>query len=211
MNIVANWRLRRLAFSQLAVVLVLALALILAATAFAATQLSIAGYLDFGYPDTVREPTEGRPEHKLWYNDGKWWANMYSTQSNAYTIHQLDWNSQTWVNTNVVVDERPGARSDTLWDGTKLYIASYLKQENPGPVNTRRTSAGCIATHTPGVSTSWMPVSRSWGSPNIERRPCRWKKTPAAACGSPMLPVQPGPPQNTRYMCALQEPMIQIG
>jgi hypothetical protein len=135
MNIVANWRLRRLTFSQLAVVLVLALALILAATAFAATQLSIAGYLDFGYPDTVLEPTEGRPEHKLWYNDGKWWANMYSTQSNAYTIHHLDWDSQNWVSTGVVVDERPGARSDTLWDGTKLYIASYLKQENPGPVN----------------------------------------------------------------------------
>ena len=135
MNIVANWRLRRLTFSQLAVVLVLALALTLAVTAFAATQLNIAGYLDFGYPDTVREPTEGRPEHKLWYNDGKWWANMYSSQSTAYTIHQLDWSSQTWVNTGVVVDERPGARSDTLWNGTKLYIASYLKQENPGPVN----------------------------------------------------------------------------
>ena len=134
MNIEAKWRVHRprLKNSRVAILLAVALALILTATALAGTLLSIAGYLDFGYPDTVREPTEGRPEHKLWYHDGKWWASMYSTQANSFTIHRLDWSNQTWVNTGVLIDERPNSRSDALWDGTTLYIVTYVKQENPG-------------------------------------------------------------------------------
>lgn len=119
-------------------VMVLLVAALFAPQASAAVMLDIAGYFDFIYGRrALDEPTDGRPESKLWYNDGRWWGIMFNPATEAYHIYWLDWKSQTWKDTGTQVDERNNSRSDVLWDeaNNKLYVASHVKQDNPGQVN----------------------------------------------------------------------------
>ncbi|MCA9967492.1 MAG: hypothetical protein KC423_24755, partial [Anaerolineales bacterium] len=95
---------------------------------FAATPLD-AGFFDFTYPSGTGgngSTTAEKPESKLWYHDGSWWGVMWSTSANSYTIHKLDWNTQTWSNTGVAIDDRKGSLADALADGNKLYIVSHV-------------------------------------------------------------------------------------
>jgi len=87
------------------------------------------GYSDFGYPSGVaanNEATAEKPESKLWWNDGVWWASMWSTAGNAYHIHKLNWATQTWSDTEVALDDRKSSKADVLWDGNKLYVVSHI-------------------------------------------------------------------------------------
>lgn len=118
--------------------LVLLIATLFAPPASAAVQLNISGYFDYIYGGRVLdEPTDGRPESKLWYNDGRWWAIMFNPASETYHIYWLDWKTQTWQDTGTEVDDRRDSRSDVLWDeaNNKLYVASHVKQDNPGETN----------------------------------------------------------------------------
>ena len=76
------------------------------------------------------DPTGTKPESKVWFNDGFWWASMYNSSASAYTIHRLS--GTTWTNTGVVIDDRENTHSDILWDGTKLYVASHVYTTDPG-------------------------------------------------------------------------------
>src|SRR3990170_4198557 len=114
-------------------VLAAALISILAFTAPAAS----ADPGDIGYQDqswtgfSANVPPSGsKPESKLWFNDGFWWANMYDTASGDFHIFKLDTATQAWVNTGVLTDDRPNTMSDVLWDGTKLYVASHVFQDS---------------------------------------------------------------------------------
>ena len=49
---------------------------------------------------------------------------MYSRTAKAFTVHRLDWATQKWSDTGVVIDDRSQAKMDVLWDGSKLYVAS---------------------------------------------------------------------------------------
>ncbi|MCX6049041.1 MAG: hypothetical protein NT075_28400, partial [Chloroflexi bacterium] len=92
-----------------------------------------AGFRDFSYPTGTgsdSSPTGEKPESKLWWNDGLWWGILWSTSGNAYHIYQLNWATQTWLDTGVAVDDRSASRADALWDGQKLYIASHLFADN---------------------------------------------------------------------------------
>jgi hypothetical protein len=71
-------------------------------------------------------PTGSKPESKLWWNDGAWWADMWSTAANSFHIFKLSSDHQTWSDTGVALDDRPGTRADALWDGTHLYVASHI-------------------------------------------------------------------------------------
>jgi cell division septation protein DedD len=71
-------------------------------------------------------PTGEKPQSKLWFNDGIWWGSLLSTAAQEFHIHRLDWATQTWTDTGILVDTRNGADADVLWDGTKLYIASVV-------------------------------------------------------------------------------------
>jgi hypothetical protein len=85
------------------------------------------GWVDFSFPSSIgSDPTGDKPQSKLWHNDGSWWAVMFHTPSSTWHIYRLTWPSQ-WVDTGVVVDERPTSRADVLWDGNKLYIASLVR------------------------------------------------------------------------------------
>ncbi|MGH2706839.1 MAG: hypothetical protein ACRDJF_00975 [Actinomycetota bacterium] len=82
------------------------------------------GYRDFQYGSGVSAPTGEKPQSKLWFNDGTWWAGMWSKPASEFRVHRLDWSTQTWSDTGVSIDSRAGARIDTLWDGSRLYISS---------------------------------------------------------------------------------------
>jgi PKD repeat protein len=68
-------------------------------------------------------PTAAKPESKLWFANGWWWASMAS--ATGYTIHRLDRPTRAWVDTGVVLDARGATQSDTLWNGTHLFVASH--------------------------------------------------------------------------------------
>jgi len=71
-------------------------------------------------------PTADKPQSKMWFTaDGQWWANMFDPVSADWHIFSLNRATKTWVDTNVAVDTRPATSSDTLWDGTFLYIGTH--------------------------------------------------------------------------------------
>ena len=100
---------------------VLLLAVLGVAVAFAAA--GDFGHKDQSYGTGTSAPTAEKPESKLWYNDGFWWGSLRGS-SGGFFIHRLNPATETWVNTNVALDDRVGSHADMLWDGTKLYAAS---------------------------------------------------------------------------------------
>lgn len=95
----------------------------------------IVGYRDFAYggiPDG--EITGEKPESKLWWNDGRWWACMWDVSASRYRIYRYNpGNPPGWTNTGVGIDDRPNTKADVLWDGQKLYVAShYFSGTNSG-------------------------------------------------------------------------------
>jgi hypothetical protein len=113
--------------SQVVVIVIALLAVVLSAPP------ASAAVGDVGFPGPSVRGTGGaatgeKPESKLWWNDGRWWAPMYDSASGTYHIRWLNRSAspETWVDTGVVVDNRPTSRADTLWDGTHLYVASAV-------------------------------------------------------------------------------------
>jgi len=107
-----------------------ALFFLLAAPGFTAQD---AGYEGPSYAGANSFPSGTKPESKLWFNDGTWWACLWSTAAQSYSIHRLDVATHQWSDTGALVDARPISRSDCWWNGTKLYIASH--RWNPGGGN----------------------------------------------------------------------------
>ncbi len=96
----------------------------------------VAAAADVGQQDfaaTGKAITGTKPESKLWYNDGIWWASMWSTSAPAgFYIYRLDTSTETWIKTASALDSRTGSRADTLWDGTHLYVASQVADDDGG-------------------------------------------------------------------------------
>src|SRR3954451_1397565 len=82
------------------------------------------GFVDQSFTGVTNPPTSDKPQSKLWFNDGLWWATMFDPVSVTWHIFRLDRATQTWVDTGTQVDNRVQTLSDALWDGQKLYIAS---------------------------------------------------------------------------------------
>ncbi|WP_426573901.1 PKD domain-containing protein [Aquihabitans sp. McL0605] len=74
-------------------------------------------------------PSGSKPESKLWFNDGSWWADMWDTTTADFYVHKLDLATHQWVKTATRLDDRSNARADTLWDGSHLYVASHAFAE----------------------------------------------------------------------------------
>jgi hypothetical protein len=77
---------------------------------------------------TSGPPTTSKPESKLWFNDGFWWAVMakrVSATNNDYHIFRLSLRPQRWIDTGVVVDGRDSTRQDVLSTGSRLFVASH--------------------------------------------------------------------------------------
>ena len=105
---------------------VLALALALVGLQAAAAPPALAAdpvsYVGPAFPASGPAPTEDKPQSKLWYADGSWWALMRAS-AGGITVHELQ-ADHTWRNTGTVVDDRPTSSGDALWEGGKLYVAS---------------------------------------------------------------------------------------
>lgn len=84
------------------------------------------GIKDFSYGTSASAPTGQKPQSKLWYQDGIWWGVLYTKTASAFEIYSLDWSSQTWNSTGVLVDPRPRSSADALWTGDQLFIASAM-------------------------------------------------------------------------------------
>ncbi|MFP3462263.1 PKD domain-containing protein [Arthrobacter globiformis] len=83
------------------------------------------GFQSISYSGVSNPPTSDKPQSKLWWNDGSWWADMWTTGS-GWHIYRLDRGTKTWVDTGLLNDSRNTTLADTLWDGTHLYIASHV-------------------------------------------------------------------------------------
>jgi trimeric autotransporter adhesin len=106
------------------------------AFAFPTTARSAPGDVGFEGPPSTGSgsaPTASKPESKLWWHDGFWWASLWDTASADFHIFKLDEGTQTWTDTGVALDDRPGTRADILWDAAagKLYVASHRFSESP--------------------------------------------------------------------------------
>ena len=57
--------------------------------------------------------------------------------------------TKTWVNTGVVIDDRPGSRQDALWDGTHLYVSSHIFSLSPASGQSGARSRASATTAAP--------------------------------------------------------------
>jgi Ca2+-binding RTX toxin-like protein len=91
----------------------------------ATSAASDVGYRDFSFNATsVVAPTGEKPQSKLWFNDGTWWASMFNRTAEEYHIYRYDHATHTWGDTGTLIDERNNSKADTLWDGSHLYVAT---------------------------------------------------------------------------------------
>ena len=86
------------------------------------------GYIGPSTSGSGGASTGEKPESKLWWNDGRWWASMFDSASRSWHIFYLDRSAdpKKWVDTGTVIDSRANSRADTLWDGSHLYVASHV-------------------------------------------------------------------------------------
>jgi hypothetical protein len=80
------------------------------------------GYRAQAYSSTADRVTGEKPESKLWFHDGRWWATMIPEDGATHTIHELV--GTTWVDTGVEVAGDTAARGDALLVGNALYISN---------------------------------------------------------------------------------------
>lgn len=99
------------------------------------------------YTGAYLDPTGSKPQSKLWFHDGSWWGVLFQKQGARFNIFRLD-TATGWVDTAVTVDGRVNSRSDALWDGTHLYLASHRYSVTSGvgyPANLLRYSYDPVA------------------------------------------------------------------
>jgi trimeric autotransporter adhesin len=116
--------------------LLLAALLVVLGFAFAPAAAAQTGDVGYQGPSSTgagSAPSGSKPESKLWWNDGFWWASMWDTGSADFHIFRLDQGTQNWTDTGVALDDRPSTRADVLWDAAagKLYVASHRFSESP--------------------------------------------------------------------------------
>lgn len=124
----------RRGFVERAAAALTALSLLLVGLAAAPAQAATGdvGFQGPSYSGTYKAATTDKPESKLWYSHGQWWAVMWDTGSGDWHIFRLDRLTDKWVDTDVLVDKRYNTLADVLYvpaAGTttaKLYVASHI-------------------------------------------------------------------------------------
>ncbi len=121
-------------------------ALLAASSTFAATPVTV-GYRDQTYGGGAARPSGDKPQSKLWYTDGTWFAGMFQynlspNPKSEYQIFRLNPSTHAWTSTGTVVDTRDTSHADYLWiEGTQtLYVASVLPV--PDAIPTANTADG---------------------------------------------------------------------
>lgn len=111
----------------LGLALLLALAALAPGSARAQAPATDIGIKDQNYGTIGGSITGSKPESKLWFNDGVWWADMYSTATSTHRVFRLNRTTGVWSDAGTQLDNRATTRSDILWDAAsnKLYVASH--------------------------------------------------------------------------------------
>ena len=119
--------------------------------------------------DGVKTPTADKAQSKLWFQDGSWWGLLWSPSAHATTIHRLDAATQAWQDKDTVVDARPNARGDALWDAKdgKLYVVSgtTVRSEWSSPPSNDAVTSGSAALHRFSYNASTKTYSEDAGFP----------------------------------------------
>jgi hypothetical protein len=93
------------------------------------------GTRDFSYGSAPSAPTSDKPQNKLWFNDGSWWASMFKpgkTSGGTFEIYRFDAATDTWSDSGTPIDSRSLSIQDTLWDGNHLYVLSSVPRARAG-------------------------------------------------------------------------------
>ena len=95
-----------------------------------------AGFKDHSYGTLVGAPTEDKPQSKVWFADGFWWAGMFVDGSDDYRIHKYNASTHVWTATPTILDNRNSSHGDYLWDGAtnSLYVASVNGEADVAPI-----------------------------------------------------------------------------
>ena len=108
-----------------AAVVVIALGSAVSAVATTAAPPAIGGSHTYAGPDYgegTPVPTADRPQSKLWFHDGAWWALLISAEDEALHVAEL-MPDHTWRMTATVVNATPGIDGDALPFGDTVYVA----------------------------------------------------------------------------------------
>ncbi|MGH3507107.1 MAG: hypothetical protein ACRDO2_07875 [Nocardioidaceae bacterium] len=83
-------------------------------------------FLDHNYVTAIKHPTADKPQSKLWYTDGSWWALMVPSGVTRVDIFRLNTATHNWVDTGTVVDTVANSTGDALWkeSGQTLTVVS---------------------------------------------------------------------------------------
>jgi hypothetical protein len=116
------------------------LAAILAAGPVLASTPVTVGYRDQTYGGGAFRPASDKPQSKLWYTDGSWFAGMFlfqtspATPKSEYRIYRHD-GAHSWTLTPTVVDTRDTSHADYLWleASDTLYAISVPQIPNTVP------------------------------------------------------------------------------
>ncbi|MGH2569676.1 MAG: hypothetical protein ACRDGR_00530, partial [bacterium] len=108
--------------------------LVATATPSESAEAVQAGYraFNFGAGTVSSEPTEAKPESKLWHHDGSWWGILWDPIVRSFRIHRFDAESGDWTSVGPDVDLRGKSSADVLWDGTALHVSSRAKETHGG-------------------------------------------------------------------------------
>ncbi len=82
-------------------------------------------------------PTGEKPESKLWFAGGYWWADLYNPEVRQHHIYRFDPETHEWYDTGTALDTRPSSRSDVLWDAEtqRLYVVSHVFSTSAAPTS----------------------------------------------------------------------------
>lgn len=96
------------------------------------------------YSNETNRPSQNKPQSKLWYTAGSWWALMAAPDDRVY-IHELR-DDHTWRSTGVLVDDRRNSSGDALW----------LARENRLVVASRQGNGIRV------FASTFSPATRTW-------------------------------------------------
>ncbi|MGH2477593.1 MAG: hypothetical protein ACRDIL_20255, partial [Candidatus Limnocylindrales bacterium] len=89
------------------------------------------GLFDVQTDRTVQSPTRHKNQSKLFFAYGSWWGVLQEPTTREARIHRLDWATQRWHDTGLVVDERQFAHADVLFEAGTLYVATAGGSDTP--------------------------------------------------------------------------------
>ena len=85
------------------------LLLVLGGAAVAIAAPGDIGHRDGSYSGASGSPSGSKPESKVWFNDGIWWASEWSNSPAGFYIHRLDTSTETFVShRRSLIDSRVG-------------------------------------------------------------------------------------------------------